>query len=311
MFKYIKSIFVNQNELIENNKKSAELFQWSPKWFSSVGFNERLIENIKISQRKYGIEETGFVDSSTYRRRLAEMEALDVLVKKTPEQKVKYIICNGENRAIKWDKVLTFKDVGGLELPNTHYKTFLKKRDVNMFVTHWDVCLNSKSCYDVLKKSKLSVHFMIDNDGTIYQLMDTQHAAWHAGNRVVNDKSIGVEISNAYYLKYQRIYEAKGLGKRPIWINDVEHAKEIGEEFLGFYDVQIQALKVLIKTLHFAHNIELQVPLKNNKMVKTMHEEVANGTFRGIVNHYHITKRKIDCAGLKLDEIVEGVAKDV
>jgi hypothetical protein len=33
--------------------------------------------------------------------------------------------------------------------------------------------------------------------------------------------------------------------------------------------------------------------------------EVASGKFTGVVCHYHITDQKIDCAGLKLDEIVE------
>jgi hypothetical protein len=41
------------------------------------------------------------------------------------------------------------------------------------------------------------------------------HIAWHAGSRTVNRKSVGVEISNAYYPKYQSWYKKNGFGERP------------------------------------------------------------------------------------------------
>ena len=48
----------------------------------------------------------------------------------------------------------------------------------------------------MLEKRGISVHFGIDNDGTIYQLLDTNHAAWHASSRKVNHRAIGIEIAN-------------------------------------------------------------------------------------------------------------------
>ena len=48
-------------------------------------------------------------------------------------------------------------------------------------------------------------NLITNDDGTIYQLLDTQHAAWHAGGRLWNHTGIGVEIANAYYLKYQNL----------------------------------------------------------------------------------------------------------
>ena len=294
--------------VINANKKSAEMLGWTPKWFGASNFDADLVKRVKRTQKSYGLEEDGVVDTSTFRRRVAEKEALRVVVENIESS---HIICNGRQQKINWDKVVTYKSQDGLVLPKTHYRTFPNKRDVKTFVVHWDVCLNSKTCYNILKKRKLSVHFMIDNDGTIYQLMDTQHAAWHAGNRKVNNMSVGVEISNAYYPKYQKVYEMKGFGKRPIWVNDVEHAKEKGDEFLGFYDVQLDALKALTEALHLGHGIKLQVPTDENGMVKTMYKKAANGNFEGVVNHYHLTTRKIDCAALKLDEIVKEVSENV
>lgn len=256
-------------------------------------------------QDKYNLEKTGVVNGDVLRRALTEQEARTLSEGSFFK---KNIICNKKSVPIEWGKVELFTSDNAFSLPeSTWRKTFSKPRNPKMFVVHWDVCLSSKICFKVLKNRNLSVHFMIDNDGTIHQLMDTQHAAKHSGSRIVDIESIGVEISDAYYPKYQESYEKMGFGKRPIWINDVQHAKEKGEEFLGFYDIQLEALKALIKALHKAHGIKLQVPTDDTGMIKTIYKKAATGNFEGIVNHYHLTTRKIDCAALKLDKIVEEV----
>ena len=39
-----------------------------------------------------------------------------------------------------------------------------------------------------------SAHYMVGRDGLIYCLVNEEMAAWHAGNREVNPKSIGIEL---------------------------------------------------------------------------------------------------------------------
>ena len=155
----------------------------------------------------------------------------------------------------------------------------------------------------------ISVHFCIDNDGTIYQLLDTQHGAWHAGVGKINHKSIGVEISNAYYTKYQNWYEKNGFGPRPIvddaWVNGNKLS-----EHLGFYDVQVKAAQALWKACSSAYDIPLKSINSGNSdfLTSTKTERsVANGTFKGVVSHYHITKKKIDCAGLDIVKLIEEI----
>jgi len=56
------------------------------------------------------------------------------------------------------------------------------------------------------KTAKVSAHYVLDYDGSIYQLVDDKHRAWHAGvstlkytdaeRKGVNDFSIGIEIQN-------------------------------------------------------------------------------------------------------------------
>ena len=65
---------------------------------------------------------------------------------------------------------------------------------VDQFVLHYDVCGTSEVCYRVLQDDRhLSVHFMLDLDGTIYQTLDVEERAWHA--TIANDRSVGIEIA--------------------------------------------------------------------------------------------------------------------
>ena len=245
----------------------------------------------------------GIDNNADFRRNEVKKEIELIAEKEQATQN--HIIVNGKNYHINWDKVVTFKDENGLELPEYCYrKKTGAERVPTMFMAHWDVCLSSQSCYKVLLKRKLSVHFLIDNDGTIYQIMDTNHIAYHAGNRRVNNASIGVEISNAYYPKYQQHYIKKGFGARPVLRDSKVHGRTL-EPHLGFYPEQIKAFRELAKALNVAYGIPLKAPVENNQLVETIYNEAKSAKFKGVVSHYHITERKIDCAGLMLDEIFE------
>src|SRR6476619_1583840 len=77
---------------------------------------------------------------------------------------------------------------GGWDLP-------LLQKVVDQFVIHFDVCGVSRQCFKVLHDNRdLSVHFMLDVDGTIYQTLDLKERAWHA--TISNGRSVGIEIAN-------------------------------------------------------------------------------------------------------------------
>jgi hypothetical protein len=66
---------------------------------------------------------------------------------------------------------------------------------IDQFVIHYDACGTSRQCFRILHDSRgLSVHFLLDVDGTIYQTLDLKERAWHATTS--NDRSIGIEIAN-------------------------------------------------------------------------------------------------------------------
>lgn len=71
---------------------------------------------------------------------------------------------------------------------------FLREK-VDQFVLHYDVAGVSRTCFRVLHDERgLSVHFMLDIDGTIYQTLDLKEEAAHATSS--NGRSIGIEIAN-------------------------------------------------------------------------------------------------------------------
>ena len=296
------------------NKSSSDSLGWDPSWFGCKNFDEDLIKAVKKWQKANGLIGDGLVGPMTYRRVWTEREAniSDYEPRKNVYSSYSnhHIVHNGDFIPIEWDKVILWDDADGLKMNSGTYYDYSGKEDrkPTHFVNHWDVCLSAESCVKVLNKRGVSVHFCIDNDGTIYQILDTQHGAWHAGNVHGNKKGIGVEISNAYYLKYQDWYVKHGFGERPIQESARVHGRTL-DPFLDFYPVQIQALKALWKAVHIGLDIPLVYPHNTAGQIDlglctTVDRDVEKGKFKGFCNHYNFTRGKIDCAGLDLPSLI-------
>ena len=75
---------------------------------------------------------------------------------------------------------------------------------ISTLVMHYTGMPTARSAIDLLKSSqaKVSAHYVVDEDGTIYNLVPEAKRAWHAGvsywrgRRMLNDASIGIEIVN-------------------------------------------------------------------------------------------------------------------
>ncbi len=70
----------------------------------------------------------------------------------------------------------------------------LLRQNVDQFVIHYSVDPTSRDTFNTLVKRHLSVQFMLDLDGTLYQTMDAQEEAPHATK--ANGRSVGIEIAN-------------------------------------------------------------------------------------------------------------------
>jgi hypothetical protein len=290
------------NKVLKYNLDSSKKYGWSPEWFDCETFNEELIESVKYFQEDYNLKPDGMVGPTTLRRKETELLDIDDYspIKKRRRKGEKFIIYNDEKFPIAWDRVITWKDHGGLMAKDGCYYDWSDKpaRCPIQFVNHWDATLSSESCARIINKRGLSMHFLIDNDGTIYQMLDIQHVAWQAGSKLWNTAGIGVEISNAFYLKYQDWYKKKGFGERPIVVSELNN-RAIGPH-LDFYPIQLDALAALWAAIHDATGINLEVC-----NVKGVDEDCRQLKFNGFINHYNLTSNKIDCASLDMDAVLE------
>lgn len=194
---------------------------------------------------------------------------------------------------------------------------------VDLFVIHYDVCGTSRRCFEILHDHRgLSVHFMLDIDGTIYQTLDLKERAWHAGP--YNDRSVGIEIANigAYppgsaadtlSKWYRRADDGRaqliispreqpwirtpgfvGYSIRDDWVAGAIHQRDLVQ-----YDLTPQQYRALIKLTAALNQvlprIELRYPMdasgqpRNDALTE---QELAE--YSGLVGHYHLTEGKID-----------------
>jgi N-acetylmuramoyl-L-alanine amidase len=194
---------------------------------------------------------------------------------------------------------------------------------VDQFVLHYDVAGTSRTCFKVLHDARgLSVHFMLDLDGTIYQTLDLKERAWHASTS--NDRSIGIEIANmgAYPVggrnPFAEWYARDASGQmrltlparhrdgglhtpgfvgrpaRPEPVRGVIQGQEL--EQYDFTPEQYAALTRLTAALcRIFPKIQCRYPVdENGRLIprKLPDEELAN--FQGVLGHYHIQTNKTD-----------------
>jgi hypothetical protein len=292
------------------NEASAQKLGWVPQWFGAKEFGDELITKVKEFQNEHGLSSDGLVGPITFRRVYTELEARQELLNSMREGKEEefsspHILCAGRPVPIEWEKVITMRDEKSLALPRSCYEGSMNfERKPTLIVTHWDAALSASSCKKILERRGLSSHFVIDNDGTIFQMVDTNDAAWHAGS--VNGISIGIDFSNAFYTKYQKVYRKRGFGNRPLLDSRV-HGGTVGEH-LGYYEVQLDAYKALLKALCDQYDIPLECPVdKDDELVTAVYKEAKAGKFKGVVCHYHLSRKKIDCAGLELKGLLDDI----
>jgi hypothetical protein len=285
------------------NEASASKLGWDASWFipNHFEYDSKLTRAIKEFQREHDLKPDGMCGPNTYRRLLAHIEETKQHNPTSIPAGSEFLYYRGKPIPIKWDKVSTFKDSGSLKLTGRKRSYGTRKRNIKYFVNHWDVCLSSESCVKVLNRRNLSVHFCIDNDGTIHQLADLNDVTYHAGGSH-NSHCIGVEISNAYYPKYQNWYKRNGYGERPLITDGQVHGRSM-KPFMGFYPVQIEALKALWLACHEGLGIPLEAP----KTKWGVDSECQQKKFRGFCSHFHLTRGKIDCAGLDIEKLLKEI----
>ncbi len=221
---------------------------------------------------------------------------------------------------------------GGWTLP-------LLRDVVDQFVMHYDVCGVSQQCFKVLHDRRgLSVHFMLDIDGTIYQTLDLKERAWHA--TISNSRSIGVEIASigAYpqnnkdvlskwyfpaedggtLLRPPRTLGHLGLRTVPFYGRPARPEPIVGTiqgVELTQYDFTPEQYDSLIKltaTLcRIFPKLECEYPKDSQgDLIPRMLPESEWEAFQGVLGHYHVQKNKTDPGpAFDWEKVVGGAAE--
>lgn len=79
-----------------------------------------------------------------------------------------------------------------------------RRQLVDMLVFHYTGMESAAAALDRLcdPKAEVSAHYLIDEDGTVYALVDEARRAWHAGagywagETDINSRSVGIELQN-------------------------------------------------------------------------------------------------------------------
>ena len=214
---------------------------------------------------------------------------------------------------------------------------------VDQFVIHFDVAGTSRRCFDTLHDHRtLSVHFMLDLDGTLYQTLDLKERAWHATK--ANDRSIGIEIANvgAYPVKpgaaspdpfaswYTKGPDGKtlltipgdpatnGIRNRSITLRPSRDEPIVGVvqgQTLRQFDLTPPQYEALIKLTATLCSIFPRIPCDyprdpSGKLIPHKLPDDAYTQYRGILGHYHVQANKVDPGpAFQWDTVVGGARK--
>ncbi len=165
---------------------------------------------------------------------------------------------------------------------------------VRQLVIHHDGCSSSDMCFSVAQNERgLSVHFLVDNDGTIFQTLDLALMAYHASEW--NPASIGVELCNR-----------GDAGREPHYYDDgrrgprraIVPCRINGETVLAFdyTPAQLDALTRLCRALRrVLPDLPADYP-QDSPGVATWRTLARSDSaaFAGYLGHYHLTGRKWD-----------------
>jgi len=205
---------------------------------------------------------------------------------------------------------------GGWDLP-------LLQRFVDQFVIHFDAVGTSRQCFKTLQDARgLSVHFMLDVDGTIYQTLDLKERAWHATTS--NTRSVGIEIANIgafdvdgknpFAEWYQEAPDGQttltiparygdGGIRTPGFVGHPARPKPVAGNIQGRdltqYDFTPQQYDALIKLTaalcKIFPKIKCEYPTDvSGKLVTQKLPDDQLARYQGILGHFHIQTDKVD-----------------
>jgi hypothetical protein len=164
-----------------------------------------------------------------------------------------------------------------------------RKRKVKQLVLHDTVTRSAKSTHAVLEKRKYSTHYLIDEDGAIYQCLDPETERGIHASRW-NETSIGIDLVSMVAFKHLK----KGLdGDRFDRKRRVKYAPKGRQKTVVDYTAaQKSSLSFLAAHLCERFDLPFRVPAGPWDYGDRM--DGLTPKYQGIVAHGHISSRRWD-----------------
>jgi N-acetyl-anhydromuramyl-L-alanine amidase AmpD len=176
----------------------------------------------------------------------------------------------------------------GMQFPATRWRD-----TTTAIVCHWTGAENPPSAlYRNMHKSKLSVHFVLDAEGLIWQMMDAGRFGAHCQAHGANAYSVGIELINR---GSAITLPDKGV-VRPI-LRERIHGALV--RYAGFTMAQVMSCLALCESLCRAYELPMQVPQRGGDVLPTAMTLAEARRFRGCGGHMHFERKKAD-PGLEL-----------
>jgi hypothetical protein len=185
------------------------------------------------------------------------------------------------------------------------------QRAIRKFVLHHDGVNSSKVCWNVLHNERgLSCHFLIDNDGTIFQTLDLAFMGFHAAK--YNLDSIGVEFCNRGDAKKDYDFYKKLNQTRTTKLCKINgHTYEAWDFTPAQYESMHELAAVLVRHLP---ELPLEYPTEPGSSkplwdtmgpIDALGDSIPAMDFKGYIAHYHLTRRKWDPGPFNFQEFVD------
>jgi len=173
---------------------------------------------------------------------------------------------------------------------------------------HHSGLYRSKDTFETLQQRGLSVHYICDDNGILYQTLDVRERAYHVG--LMNFLSIGIEIdSRAVAGKYPDAYDEThqkkyGVGPRKVKFDTIHGMKMKGFDYSDAqYATLIKLARVIVKIFPL---IKPDFPRdENGQIIKTQIDNLKQ--YHGFITHYQNTVKKIDAICFDFDRFLLGV----
>ena len=122
-----------------------------------------------------------------------------------------------------------------LTRPSPNFGPRAPDKPIDIILIHYTGMASAEAALDRLcdPASQVSAHYLIEEDGTIWSLVDEQHRAWHAGigywagEADINSHSIGIELVNPGH----------ELGYRPFPMPQMEALANLAREIIARHKI--------------------------------------------------------------------------